>query len=142
MLDINKTTIEVRYQETDQMGVVYHANYLVWFEIGRSKYIKQLGFNYIEMEKDNIVSPVIDLQISYKRPAMYGDTVTIYTWLDSYTGIKTSYGYRIENDQGDILVTGKSDHVIVNKDTFKPLQLRKINPEWHEAYKKQIKGES
>src|SRR5699024_9719830 len=80
MLDINKTKIEVRYQETDQMGVVYHANYLVWFEIGRSKYIDQLGFNYVEMEKDNIVSPVIDLQISYKRPATYGDTVTIFTW--------------------------------------------------------------
>src|SRR5699024_11730539 len=99
------TKIEIRQQKTDQMRVVYYANYIVCLEIGQSKYIKQLGFNYIEMEKDNIVSPVIDLQISYKRPAMYGDTVTIYTWLDSYTGIKTSYGYRIENEQGDILVT-------------------------------------
>lgn len=142
MLDINETTVEVRYQETDQMGVVYHANYLVWFEIGRTKFIEQLGFKYTEMERDNIVSPVIDLQISYKRPAIYGETITIFTWLESYNGIKTSYGYRIENNDGETLVTGISDHVIVNKDTFKPLQLRKVNPEWHQAYKNQIKGES
>src|SRR5699024_6704071 len=128
MLDINKTKIEVRYQETDQMGVVYHANYLVWFEIGRSKYIDQLGFNYVEMEKDNIVYHVIDLQISYKRTATYGDTLLILKLIDSYTGIKTSYGYRIENEQGETLVTGQSEQVIVDKDTFKPLQLSKTNP--------------
>lgn len=139
-MDVNQTKVEVRYQETDQMGVVYHANYLVWFEIGRTKFIEQLGFKYAEMEQNNIVSPVVDLQISYKRPAIYGDVLTIFTWLEKYSGIRTTYGYRIENKQNEILVTGTSDHVIVDKETFKPLQLRKVYPEWHQAYKAQLKG--
>jgi len=140
-LEINQTEIEVRYQETDQMGVVYHANYLVWFEIGRTKFIEQLGFQYTEMEKNNIVSPVVDIQISYKQPARYGDVITVYTWLEAYDGIRTTYGYRIKNEDSTTLVTGESKHVIVHKYTFKPLRLRKEHPEWHQAYKKQLKGE-
>lgn len=58
--------IDVRYSETDQMGVVYHANYLVWMELGRTQFIRDLGFNYAEMEKDGILSPVIDINVSYK----------------------------------------------------------------------------
>ncbi len=68
---ISQKEIEVRYAETDQMGIVYHANYLIWLEIGRAHFIQQLGFQYTDMEKQGIVSPVIDLQISYKK------TVTI-----------------------------------------------------------------
>src|SRR5690625_1911762 len=138
-LEINQTQIEVRYQEKDQMGVVYHANYLIWFEIGRTKYIEQLGFQYTEMEKNDVVSPVIDIEISYKRPAKYGDTVTVYTWLEAYDGIRTTYGYRIENELSEVLVSGLSKHVIVHKDSFKPLRLRKEHPEWHQAYKNQLK---
>src|SRR5699024_6918057 len=78
-MTINETSIEVRYAETDQMGVVYNANYLIWFEIGLTKLIEQLEFQYEEMEKDNIISPVIDVKVQYKKPAIYGDTVTILT---------------------------------------------------------------
>lgn len=138
-MEVNETQVEVRYQETDQMGVVYHANYLIWFEIGRTKFIEQLGFQYAEMEKSNIVSPVIDIQISYKQPAKYGDTVTIFTWLEKYKGVRATYAYRIENEHKDTLVTGTSEHVIVDKESFKPLQLRKEHPAWHEAYKSQLK---
>ena len=54
--------VEIRYAETDQMGVVYHSNYLVWLELGRTKLIQDLGFSYVEMEKEGIISPVLDLQ--------------------------------------------------------------------------------
>lgn len=136
-MNIVRTPIEVRYQETDQMGVVYHANYFIWFEIGRTKFIEYLGFTYTEMEKDGIVSPVIDAQIQYKRPIHYGDNVIIETWLENYDGIRTKYGYRvIGNDK--TAATGATKHVIVNKDTFKPLSLRRAFPEWHKAYKNYI----
>ncbi|MUK90669.1 YbgC/FadM family acyl-CoA thioesterase [Ornithinibacillus sp. L9] len=134
------TTIEVRYQETDQMGVVYHANYLVWFEIGRTKFIEKLGFKYADMEKNNIVSPVIDVQVSFKNPIRYGDQPTIYTWLESYDGLRTVYGYEIVNQHGKVAVTGTTKHVIVKKDNFRPLSLRKAFPEWHEAYMKSLEG--
>lgn len=131
----NQTNIEVRYQETDQMGVVYHANYLVWFEIGRTKLIEQLGFKYAEMEKEGFVSPVVDIQISYKHPARYGDTVTINTSIQTYTGIRTIYAYEIKNEQGDLLCTGTSTHVVVKKGNFRPVSLRKVNPSWDQAYR-------
>lgn len=67
-MKVVETPIQVRYQETDMMGVVYHANYLVWFEIGRTAFIEELGFKYSEIEKQGVVSPVIDANISFKHP--------------------------------------------------------------------------
>ncbi|WP_404452732.1 acyl-CoA thioesterase [Virgibacillus necropolis] len=140
-MSIVKTDIDVRYQETDQMGVVYHANYLVWFEIGRTKFIESLGFNYAEMEKSNVVSPVVDAQISFKKPIRYGEMATVETWLDQYDGLRTVYGYRILNGENNIAITGTTKHVIVKKDNFRPLSLKRAFPDWHNAYKKVIEGE-
>lgn len=124
------------------MGVVYHANYLIWFEIGRTKFIESLGFTYTDMEKDGIVSPVIDAQIQYKKPIHYGDPVVIQTWLEDYDGIRTGYGYRVIGNNNETAATGTTKHVIVNKETFKPLSLRKAFPEWHNAYIKQFEAKS
>lgn len=136
-----KTPIEVRYQETDQMGVVYHANYLVWFEIGRTKFIENLGLSYAKMEEENVVSPVIDANLSFKQPIRYGEKAFVETWLEHYDGLRTVYGYHILNAENEIAVSGTTKHVIVNKETFRPLSLRRTFPEWHEKYKQHIKGE-
>lgn len=133
----NTTNIEVRYQETDQMGVVYHANYLVWFEIGRTKFIEELGLKYTDMEDVGILSPVTELNISYKKPARYGEPVRVVTWLSHYDGIRTIYQYEIFSDN-DLVVSGASEHVIVKKDGFKPVSLRKYFPNWHEIYSKLV----
>lgn len=69
-MHVSKTEIEVRYAETDQMGIVYHANYLVWMEVGRTALIKDLGFLYSDMEKKGVLSPVVDINISYKNPSI------------------------------------------------------------------------
>lgn len=140
-MSIVKTEIDVRYQETDQMGVVYHANYLVWFEIGRTKFIEYLGLSYAEMEKNNVVSPVVDAQISFKKPIRYGENTTVETWLDKYDGLRSVYGYRIVNEENETAVTGSTKHVIVKKDSFRPLSLRRAFPDWHNAYKKEVEGE-
>src|SRR5690625_1941770 len=118
MLNTVRTTIEVRYQETDQMGVVYHANYLVWFEIGRTKLIESLGFNYADMEKQQVVSPVIDVKISYRKPVRYDEKVIIETWIESYNGIRTTYGFNVINVAYVIVVIVYTEHVIVNKVKF------------------------
>ncbi|RKQ38003.1 acyl-CoA thioesterase [Oceanobacillus halophilus] len=136
-----RTPIEVRYQETDQMGVVYHANYLVWFEIGRTKYIENLGLSYAKMEQENVVSPVIDANLSFKKPIKYGEDAFVETWLEEYDGLRTVYGYHIINSNGEIAVSGTTKHVIVHKESFRPLSLRRSFPDWHEKYVMQIKGE-
>lgn len=136
-----RTPIEVRYQETDQMGIVYHGNYLIWFEIGRTKFIEALGLSYVEMEKQGVVSPVIDAELSFIKPTRYGETVYIDTWLAEYDGIRSAYGYEVVGEDGEVAVRGLTRHVIVNKDTFRPLSLRRKFPEWHDIYSKEIKGE-
>lgn len=138
---ISTREIEVRYAETDQMGVVYHANYLVWMELGRTQLIQDLGFSYAEMEKDGIISPVIDLQISYKKPLRYGEIATVNTWIEYYDGMKVIYGYEILTPDASTAVIATSSHVCVRKDSFHPIRIRKQYPDWHEAYEKAKKKE-
>ncbi|WP_453996723.1 acyl-CoA thioesterase [Bacillus nitroreducens] len=133
---ISKKEVEVRYAETDQMGVVYHANYLVWMELGRTQLIKDLGFSYAQMENDGILSPVIDLQVSYKKPLRYGETALVKTWIEHYDGLRVVYGYEIETPDGEVSITGTSSHVCVKKETFRPISIRKHYPNWHDAYEK------
>ncbi len=133
---INETEITVRYQETDQMGVVYHANYFVWFEIGRTRLIEQLGFNYSDMENEGVLAPVIDIQAKYKKPVRYGERAIVKTKIDHYDGLRVTYGYAIYTEENELSVTGTSTHICVNKSTFRPIRLKKHFPDWHEAYLK------
>ncbi|MEB1809477.1 MAG: acyl-CoA thioesterase [Bacillaceae bacterium] len=134
------TAIEVRYKETDQMGVVHHSNYVVWCEVGRTHLIRELGFNYAEMESDGILSPVTAINLAYKFPAKYGDTVTIETWIERYDGIRVVYGYNIANGDGVQCVTGTSEHVCVKKESFRPISIRKHLPDWHAVYEREKKA--
>ena len=133
---VSTSEIEVRYAETDQMGVVYHANYLIWMEVGRTQLITDLGFNYAELEKEGVLSPVLDIQVSYKKPLRYGQKAIVKTWIEEYNGFRVSYGYEIYNNEGELAVTGISQHVCVKKDTFRPISFKKYHPIWHEAYEK------
>ncbi|MET3698965.1 acyl-CoA thioester hydrolase [Bacillus oleivorans] len=133
---VSKSEIKVRYAETDQMGVVYHGNYLVWMEVGRTQLIEDLGFQYAQMEEDGIISPVIDVHIQYKKPVKYGETAVVETWLEDYDGIRSVYGYRILKENGELAAEATSKHVIVKKDSFRPVSLRKHFPDWHEVYEK------
>jgi acyl-CoA thioester hydrolase len=133
-LKVAEKQMEVRYAETDQMGVVYHANYLVWMEVGRTQFIKELGFHYADMEKEGIISPVIDLQISYKKPLRYGETATVKTWIEYYDGIRVTYGYEILTPDGEIAAIATSQHVCVKRDSFRPISIKKHFPDWHKAY--------
>ncbi|TFB23100.1 acyl-CoA thioesterase [Filobacillus milosensis] len=135
---INEADIKVRYQETDQMGVVYHANYLVWFEIGRTQLIEQLGFNYASIEDEGVVSPVLDIQAKYKQAVRYGQTAKIKTWIEHYDGFRVTYGYEVYTQEGTLAVTGESIHVCVKKANFRPISIKKHFPEWHEAYLKAV----
>ena len=81
MSTICETTLRVRYAETDQMSVVYHSNYLIWFEVGRVELLRQLGFSYLEMEQDGLNLPVVEVRCRYKHPARYDDELTVRTWI-------------------------------------------------------------
>ncbi|MBM7552622.1 acyl-CoA thioesterase [Thalassobacillus pellis] len=139
MLETN-TSIRVRYQETDQMGVVYHANYLVWFELGRTDFIEALGFKYHEIEKQGVVSPVVDADIQFKKPVRYGEEAHVKTWLEDYDGLRITYGYQIFNQHGELSVSGHTRHVIVKEGSFRPVSIRRSFPNWHKAYQEALEG--
>ncbi|UOB19543.1 acyl-CoA thioesterase [Macrococcus armenti] len=131
---ITEKKIDVRYAETDKMGVVYHANYLVWFEVGRTDFIKKAGFNYQSMEDEGLISPVLDVQVKYKQSVTYPESVIVKTWIDQYSKLKTIYAYEVIKEDGSIAATGKTTHVIIKKGSEKPVRLDRYYPEWHAKY--------
>lgn len=125
-----KTEIRVRYADTDKMGVVYHSNYAVYFEVGRTEMFRSIGLPYDEMEKNNVMLPLVDLHINYKRPAKYDDLVTVTTTLREMPGVKIRFDYEIHNEQGELLVDGYATLVFIdttrNRPTRMPDNIREV----------------
>jgi acyl-CoA thioester hydrolase len=113
-------TTRVRYAETDQMGVVYHGNYAVYFEMGRVEWLRNLGVSYKKMEETGIMLPVVSLTMNYKKPARYDDLLTVITKFKSQTSVKIEFDYEILNEKGELLTTGYSVLVFVDMKTGKP----------------------
>jgi acyl-CoA thioester hydrolase len=117
MSTICETTLRVRYAETDQMAVVYHSNYLIWFEVGRVELLRQLGFSYAEMERDGMNLPVVEVKCRYKHPARYDDELTIRTWLAQMRSSILRFQYEIvRKTDGRLLAEGESVHMVVGRD--------------------------
>ena len=110
----SRTQVTVRYAETDMMGVVYHGNYLPWFEIGRTTLLKEFGVPYRQLEADGFFLPVLELQAKYHRPAVYDDTVTVITTLREKPGVRITLEYEIRRDD-TLLVTGKTIHAFIDR---------------------------
>lgn len=112
-----ETRLRVRYAETDQMGVVYHANFVVWFEIGRVELLRNLGFRYRDMERDDDCHiAVVDVRCRYKAPARYDDEIVIRTELKNVRESLLHFGYEITRAQdGTLLAEGETTHIVVNR---------------------------
>jgi acyl-CoA thioester hydrolase len=108
--------LRVRYAETDKMGVVYHSNYVIWFEVGRVELLRQLGFEYATMEKeDDCHIPVVDLRVRYKAPALYDDEIVIRTQLKNVRSSLLHFRYEVaRTGDGVLLATGETMHIIVD----------------------------
>jgi acyl-CoA thioester hydrolase len=110
----SRTQIAVRYAETDMMGIVYHGNYLPWFEVGRTTMLKECGLPYKELEAEGYHLPVIELGVKYVRPALYDDTLTIITRMKERPSLRIHLEYEVRRGE-ELLVTGFTTHVFINK---------------------------
>jgi len=112
---IGETRLRVRYAETDKMGVVYHANFLIWFEVGRVELFRQLGFNYRDMEiEDDCHIAVVDVRCRYRLPARYDDEIVVRTSLKNVRESLLHFGYEIVRAADDaLLADGESTHIAV-----------------------------
>src|SRR5256885_11676960 len=108
--------IRIRYAETDKMGVAYHANYLVWFEVGRVELLRNMGFNYRDLErKYDCHLPVVDVRCRYKSPAFYDDELIIRTRLKAVRSSFLSFTYEVLRSAEDgVLAEGETTHIVVN----------------------------
>ena len=113
---VNETRIRVRYAETDQMGVVYHSNHFIWFEVGRVELLRQFGFSYKDMEQEDDCSiPVVDARCRYKAPVHYDDQVVVRTYLKHIRAKVIRFGYELRRaETGELLAEGETTHVITN----------------------------
>jgi acyl-CoA thioester hydrolase len=109
------SSVRVRYAETDKMGVVYHSNYLVWFEIGRTDWLRATGWTYREMEAEGIQLPVIEVHCQYRNGARYDDDVEIRTRAKCVSPVRVQFDYEaIRRADGVLLATGYSVHATVD----------------------------
>jgi len=113
----HETTVRVRYAETDQMGVVYYANFFVWFEVGRVELLRALGHSYRDMEKlDDCHIVVAEASCNYKKPAVYDDLLRIRTRVLQVRRKTIRFAYEVLRDPGGVLLaTGETLHVICNR---------------------------
>ena len=113
---ICESRLRVRYAETDQMGVVYHSNHFIWFEIGRVELMRQLGFSYRDMEQnDGCFIAVVDARCRYKAPARYDDEVIVRTHLKNVRESVVHFGYELlRADDGALLAEGETTHIVTD----------------------------
>jgi acyl-CoA thioester hydrolase len=121
---VNETRIRVRYAETDQMGVVYHANHFIWFEVGRVELLRQFGFSYKDMEQeDDCYIAVIDARCRYKAPVHYDDEVVVRTYLKHVREKVLRFGYELRSAETDaLLAEGETTHIVADS-KMKPRSL-------------------
>ena len=121
-MNTHQTTIKVRYAETDQMGVVYHGNYAQYLELGRLEWLSALGISYKEMEANDVMLPVVSLNINYKKSACYDDVLTVSTTLVKLPTASIEFDYKIHNSSGELLTTANTKLVFVNKKSNFPMR--------------------
>ena len=112
-----ETPLRVRYAETDQMGVVYHANYLVWFEIGRTEFCRVRGVSYREMEEnDDAFLVVAESYCRYKAPAHYDDEILVRTHITELRRRSVRFGYEVVRiSDSQVIAEGETGHVVTNR---------------------------
>lgn len=120
--------LKVRYAETDQMGIVHHAVYPIWFEVGRTDLLNQAGMSYGEIEERGFLLPLAELSCRYRSPARYEDEVIVKTRIAKMTNVKVYFHYEVVNARdGRLLTTGETLHAWASK-ALKPINLSKAAP--------------
>lgn len=137
-----RSTLRVRYAETDQMGVVYYANYFVWCEIGRVEFFRQLGYDYKQMEiADDCHLPVVEASCRYRSPAKYDDEVIVETRVTAMRSFLLKFGYRLlrrTQDGEQLLAEAETTHITVDRD----MQKRKLPEQYIAAIRATMNEQS
>ncbi|MDO4262198.1 MAG: acyl-CoA thioesterase [Eubacteriales bacterium] len=129
---------QAQYYETDQMGIIHHSNYIRWMEEARIAYMDEMGFPYRRVEEAGIMSPVLNVQCSYRSMTRFGDRVAIEVKLSSFKGVKYEISYVMRDaDTGEVRAEGSSGHCYLRKDG-RPSNIKKDLPELYEKMTEEL----
>lgn len=138
---ICRSKITARYAETDRMGIIHHSVYPVWFEVGRTDFIKLTGMSYTEFEESGIMLPLASLSCKYILPIKYEDEVIIETSIISVKAAKIEFRYRVLRED-KLCSEGGTVHAFVDSRSFRPINIKKINPPLYEKFCAAIESET
>lgn len=130
--------LRVRYAETDQMGVVYHANYLVWFEVGRVEFMRAIGLAYADLERDHgCLIAVVGVEVKYRSPARYDDEIAVRTRITALRGSVLKMAYDVVRvADGKLLCEGSTTHIVVDCE----MQKRELPEQYATAFRSHVSG--
>lgn len=120
-MEKHQIQVRVRYSETDQMSVVYHGNYMSYFEMGRVEWLRNKGISYKSLEERGVALPIVSMTINYKKPARYDDLLTVITKLKSQNSVKIEFDCEIRNENNELLTTAHFLLVFVDIKKGKPI---------------------
>ncbi len=139
-----ETRFTARYSETDQMGIVHHSNYTVWFEAGRTEFLKNAGVSNSSIEAKGILLPLYEMNCKYKSPARYEDEILVITGLKSISRVRICFSYQVFNaETNQLLAVGETKHAWTDK-LLKPVNAERAIPEVYSVLSKiydNFKGE-
>lgn len=129
--------IKPRFAETDQMGVVHHANYPIWYEMGRIKYCDDLGMPFTSFIEKGINLAVLELSVNYKKSAKFGDELKLYTYLSGFSKVRSYFKFELFNQKGELINTGSTTLAWLDSE-MRPLNIQKTHPEIFEVFSKHV----
>jgi len=121
---ISESTLRVRFAETDAQGIVYYANYLVWFEVGRVNYLREVGFDFERRRREGVSFVIADARCKYRASARFDDPILVRTWISQVRQRSFVFSYEVLNqDSGTLLAEGETSQVVLDPKTFKPIPI-------------------
>ncbi len=133
---------QAQYYETDQMGIIHHSNYIRWMEEARIAYMDAMGFPYLQVEEAGIISPVLEVQCSYRSMTHFGDRVRIEVKLSSFKGVKYSISYVMRDEKTqEVRAEASSSHCFLSREG-KPVNIKKALPDLYETMQKALEEEA
>lgn len=120
------TKIRVEYHHTDQMGIVHHSNYVKFFEVARTEWLRAIGLTYAEMERRGVMMPIVDVAVKYRNPAVYDELISVTAFVDELPMARMSFRYEVRGEDGREIATGSTTLGFIDKDTRRPQRA----PKW------------
>ena len=121
-----ETKIRVEYHHTDQMGVVHHSNYVKFFEVARTEWLRANGLTYAEMERRGVMMPIVDVAVKYRNPALYDELLSVTAFVDEAPMARMTFRYEVRGEDGRDIASGSTTLGFIDKETRRPVRA----PKW------------